>query len=311
MTSETPRTPLLRSRWGRLVWLIPVAIVLAVLVVLAARWLREQQAVVDFMSDFPGQSALPAAAPVGFPAWLQVQHFLNAFFLVLIVRTGIILRGKQRPTTFWQRDNTRLIRTKGAPRRMGIHLWLHLTVDALWIANGLVYVVLLFASGQWVRLVPTRWDIVPNAVSAGLQYASLDWPMDDGWVNYNAIQQLTYFATVFVAAPLAFVTGIRLSSAWSQRWTRASRIYPEALARAVHFPVMIYFIGFVIVHVTLVFATGALRNLNHMYAGRDEVSWWGFGVFAVSLAVMITGWTLVKPSVMKPIAALWGTVISR
>ena len=33
-----------------------------------------------------------------------------------------------------------------------------------------------------------------------------------------------------------------------------------------HFPVMLYFVAFTVVHVALVFATGALRNLNHMYA---------------------------------------------
>lgn len=311
MTTETARTPLLRSRWGRLIWLIPAAIVVAAVVVVFARWLVGTEPIRDFMRDYPGASALPDAAPVGIPAWLEVQHFLNAFFLVLLVRTGLVLRAKQRPSMFWQRDNSKLVRTKGAPRRMGIHVWLHLTVDALWVLNGVVYVVLLFATGQWVRMVPTRWDVVPNALSAALQYASLHWPMDNGWVNYNALQLVSYFATVFIAAPLAFVSGIRLSSAWSQRWIRASRAYPESLARAVHFPVMVYFIGFVIVHVTLVLATGALRNLNHMYAARDDGSWIGFGVFAVSLAVMVAGWVLVKPAVMAPVARLWGTVIQR
>jgi thiosulfate reductase cytochrome b subunit len=311
MTSAVPERGFLRSRWGRLVWLIPLAILLALVAVFVARWLREQQFMIDFMADYPGSSELPAGAPVGLPAWLGWQHFLNGFFLVLIVRTGIVLRSKQRPTTFWTRDNTRFIRTTGAPRRMGIHLWLHLTVDALWMLNGIVYVVLLFATGQWVRIVPTRWDVVPNAISAGIQYVSLNWPTDNGWVNYNALQLLTYFATVFLAAPLAFVTGLRLSSAWSTRWVRASAAFPEAWARAIHFPVMVYFIGFTVVHVTLVLATGALRNLNHIYAARDEVSWLGFSIFAVSIAVMIAGWIAVKPAVMKPIARLWGTVISR
>ncbi|MDM4761465.1 cytochrome b/b6 domain-containing protein [Galbitalea sp. SE-J8] len=303
--------PFLQRRWGRLIWLVPALIVVAALVVLLAHWLRAQPAVADFLTTYPGHSELPDDAPVGFPAWLRWQHFLNAFFLVALVRTGLTLRARQRPRMFWQRDNTRFVRTRAAPRRMSIHLWLHLTVDALWIANGVVYVVLLFATGQWVRIVPTSWDIVPNAISAGLQYASLDWPTENGWANYNALQLLSYALTVFVAAPLAFVTGLRMSSAWSERWTRASRAFPEPLARAVHFPVMVYFVGFTIVHVTLVLATGALRNLGHMYWGTDEVSWAGFAVFAVSIAVLVATWTLVKPAVVKPIARLWGTVTER
>ncbi|MEU5849212.1 hypothetical protein [Saccharopolyspora shandongensis] len=47
------------------------------------------------------------------------------------------------------------------------------------------------------------WEVFPNALSAALQYASLDWPTENGWVHYNALQQLAYFTTVLVATPLA------------------------------------------------------------------------------------------------------------
>ncbi len=33
----------------------------------------------------------------------------------------------------------------------------------LWVLNGFVYVTLLFATGLWRRLIPTSWDIVPEA----------------------------------------------------------------------------------------------------------------------------------------------------
>ena len=39
-------------------------------------------------------------------------------------------------------------------------------------------------------------------------------------------------------------------------------------------------------HVALVFTTGALRNLNHMYAGRNDHSWVGFWFFAASMVVV-------------------------
>ena len=79
------------------------------------------------------------------------------------------------------------------------------TLDAIWVLNGVIYWILLFATGQWTRIVPTGWDVFPHAVSVAIQYASLDWPLENGWVNYNALQLLTYFVTVFVAAPLAIL----------------------------------------------------------------------------------------------------------
>lgn len=296
---------------SRLYWAVPAALVAIVLVVLLAKWVTGLSGVRSFMADYPGHSELPAGAPVGFPAWLAWQHFLNAFFLLLIIRTGWQVRTTTRPSGYWTRNNKGIIRTRNAPTKISLELWFHLTLDALWILNGLVFAVLLFATGQWMRIVPTSWDVFPNALSAALQYASLSWPTENGWVNYNALQLLTYFVTVFIAAPLAFISGLRTSSAWPKKATALNKAYPIEVARAIHFPVMIYFVAFIVVHVFLVLATGALRNLNHMYGGSDDVSWVGFGIFAASVAVMVAAWFLARPLFLRPIASLMGKVSSR
>jgi thiosulfate reductase cytochrome b subunit len=193
-------------------------------------------------------------------------------------------------------------------RKISLTLWLHQCLDLLWIVNGILFVVLLFATGQWMRVVPTSWSVFPNAISAALQYASLNWPTDDGWVNFNSLQQLTYFAVIFVAAPLAALTGVRMSGLWPKKADRLTRRYPVEVARAVHFPVMIFFVAFIVVHVVLVFATGALRNLNHMYGASDAENWVGFWIFVASVAVTGAGWLLARPLVVAPIASLFGRV---
>jgi hypothetical protein len=71
---------------------------------------------------------------------------------------------------------------------------------------------------------------------------------------------------------------------------------------------MLYFVFFIIVHVALVLATGALRNLNHMYGGNDDVNWIGFGIFALSVAAMVAAWFLARPLFLRPIASLMGSV---
>lgn len=295
-------------RWFRLVWALPLALVVLVIVVVIARWLREIPAVEGFLVAYPGETPLPEDAPVGFPAWLAWQHFLNSFFLLLIIRTGWQVRTIQRPVAHWTRRNTGLFRTKNPPGKISLQLWLHLSLDVLWIANGVLFVILLFVTGQWMRIVPTSWEVFPNALSTALQYASLDWPTENGWVNYNSLQVLAYFTIVFIAAPLAIITGVRMSGLWPRGATRLNRIYPVEVARAVHFPVMLYFVGFVIAHVTLVLASGARRNLNHMYAVRDDGSWVGFWVFAASLVVMVIGWVAARPLFLRPVAALTGNV---
>jgi thiosulfate reductase cytochrome b subunit len=159
-----------------------------------------------------------------------------------------------------------------------------------------------------MRIVPTSWEILPNALSTALQYASLNWPTENGWINYNALQVLAYFSIVFIASPLAMLTGIRMSGAWPKNAKVLNKVYPIEVARAVHYPVMLYFAAFVVVHVFLVLATGALRNLNHMYASTDETSWTGLWIFAVSVVVTVAAWLLARPLFLRPIAALTGKV---
>ncbi len=304
-------SPIRTKRWFKLVWIIPAALVLLLAVVRFAQWLRRLPEVQSFMTAFPGESHLSAGAPVGFPAWLGWQHFLNTLLIVLIIRSGWMVRTNQRPGAYWTRNNTGAIRTKNPPAKITLDLWFHLCLDALWVLNGIVFYVLLFATGQWMRLVPTSWDVFPNALSAVIQYASLNWPTGNGWVNYNSLQLLAYFTTVFIAAPLAVISGIRMSGAWPEKARKLNKLYPIEVARAIHYPVMLYFVGFIIVHVTLVAATGVLRNLNSMYAMRDGASWAGFWIFAVSLVLMIVVWIAARPLLLSPIAALTGKLSRR
>jgi DMSO/TMAO reductase YedYZ molybdopterin-dependent catalytic subunit len=173
--------------------------------------------------------------------------------------------------------------------------WWHLGVDVLWLANGVIFYVLLFSTGQWRRIVPTTWKVFPSAASTLIQYLSLHWPTEHGWTAYNGLQLLAYFVTVFVAAPLALLTGLGMSPALSTRFKRVSRRLSIQTARSLHFLVLCWFLFFIVVHVTLVFATGLLRNLNHIYAGRNDAGWAGFTVFAVLMVVLVVAWVAATP----------------
>jgi thiosulfate reductase cytochrome b subunit len=315
MATEEQTASGVRSRWRMLAWLIPVLLVTAVALVLIARWLVSQPGIEQFVRHYPGTSELPSWAPVGFPLWLAILHFLSGAFLLFIVLSGWSVRRTRtsgmRPREFWIRDNDHMLRTATAPIRITLTSWWHLTVNALWVLTGVVFVVLLFCTGQWVRIVPVHWDVIPNAISAGLQYASLEWPRTDGWVNYNSLQLLTYFATVFLAAPLAVLTGLRLAPGLAMRWRRFDRAFPLSAARTMHVMVLVWFVAFTVVHVSLVLLTGPLRNLNHMYGLRDDNGWVGFVVWAASLVVVAASWVLLRGPRLDAVAELTGSVKRR
>ena len=317
-----PRVRIGRSKWFNLLWLIPIGLLLLIIGIAVAKGLRGLPAVQEFMHRYPGTSELPGNAPVGFPAWVGWQHFLNLFFMIFILRSGVSIIA-DHPRFYWTRHSTpgkdwfRIqkpvppdplytakqdsitlpdgVSLPGRRHSIGLARWWHLGIDTLWLANGIVFFVLLFTTGQWMRMVPMSWDVIPNAISVMIQYLSLDWPAETGWTNYNSLQLIAYFITVFIAAPAALLTGLGMSPALSTRFRAISSVFSIQVARSLHFLVMCWFVLFIVVHVTLVLTTGALRNLNHMYASQDTESWVGFGIFAASMVVVIVAWVGATP----------------
>lgn len=319
-----PRVRIGRSKWFNLLWLLPIGFVLLIVSIAVAKGLRDVPAVAEFVKAYPG-SVVPqgAAETAGFPAWVGWQHFFNMLLMIPIIRSGVTIIA-DHPRFYWTRhstpgkdwfrvqkpvpadplwtakqDSITLPDSIGLPGRrhsIGLARWWHLGINTLWLLNGIIFYILVFATGHWLRLVPTSWDVFPNAVSVMIQYLSLDWPTDNAWVAYNSLQVLAYFTTVFIAAPLAFVTGLGMSPALSTKFKRISKIFSIQFARSVHFLVLLWFLLFIVMHVTLVVATDALHNFNMMYTNtNDGHSWNGFWIFAASLVVMIVLWVSVTP----------------
>ncbi len=322
-----PRVRIGHRRWFNLLWLLPIGFVGLIVAVAVAKGLRAMPAVQDFIERYPGTVAPPDAEQnAGFPMWVGLLHFFNLFLMIFIIRSGLQILS-DHPRLYWTRHSTpgrdwfrfqkpvpddplwtakedsvglpRQIGLPGIRHSIGLARWWHLGTDTLWLVNGLLFYVLLFATGQWVRIVPTSWAVFPNALSVMIQYLSLQWPIENGWVAYNSLQLLAYFFTVFVAGPLALITGLGMSPALSTRFKRISKVLSIQTARSLHFLVFAWFLLFIVIHVTLVFTTGLLENLNHMYASRDDNSWVGFGVFALSMVVVIVGWVAATPLTLR------------
>jgi len=322
-----PRVRVGRDRWFNLLWLLPIGFVLLIVAVAAAKGLRGTEWAQRFIARYPG-TVEPAGAEqhAGFPVWAGLQHFFNLFFMIFIIRSGVQILS-DHPRLYWTRHSTpgkdwfRIqkpvpadplwtakqdsislpgqVGLPGIRHSIGLARWWHLGTDTLWLANGAVFYVLLFTTSHWQRLVPTSWQVFPNALSVLIQYTSLDWPAEHGWVAYNSLQLLAYFITVFVAAPLALITGLGMSPALSTRFKRISKALSIQTARSLHFLVLAWFLVFIVLHVAMVFMTGLLPNLNHMYALRDSNGWLGLWVFLASMVVVTAGWLAATPFTLR------------
>jgi len=322
-------------RWFSSLWLVPLGIVGLVLSIAIVREMTRYGWYQDFIARYPGTST-DYVDPVdsGFPWWLRWQHFLNLLFMMFMIRAGLqILADHPRlyftiaskPDTEWMRlrdavpadrrdpedpkrvwtakqDSVALPKHVGLPgirHTIGLARWWHFTFDLLWLINGVVFMVLLFSTEQWKRLIPTSWDVFPNAVSTALQYLSLQLPQNAGFNTYNALQLLAYFITVFIAAPLALVTGLLQAPAIAGRFGTSVGPLNRQMARTVHFGVLVWMLVFIVVHTLMVFVTGFVGNVNHITLGTDTNSYLGVALYLAWMAVVVAFWLVASPLTIK------------
>lgn len=243
---------------------------------------------------------LTPAAPTGFPSWVRVSHWVNFFFLSLIIRSGLsILVDHPRlyfndgcaPGSQWMRftplkvpkdkmwtakDDSRYISPvlglPGYRHSVGLaRVWHFLTVP-FFLLNGVIFIVLLFCTDQWERLVPRSWQIIPDSWNVFVHYITFNFPTElNGFFHFNPLQLLSYFAVVFILAPLAMLTGLAMSPALVSRFPWYPKLFGgRQSARSGHFMVMVCYLVFIVIHVSLVAATGLVRNINHIVMGTDN-----------------------------------------
>jgi DMSO/TMAO reductase YedYZ molybdopterin-dependent catalytic subunit/thiosulfate reductase cytochrome b subunit len=264
--------------------------------------------------------------PSGFPLWVNLSHWVNFFFLVLIIRSGLsILADHPRlywnngcaPETEWicftpikvpkdkswtAKEDARYINPiaglPGYRHTIGIaRAWHFLTVP-FFILNGIVFITMLFFTNQWKRLVPVSFKIIPDSWKVFVHYATFHFPVEpNGYYHYNALQQISYFGVVFILAPLAMLTGMAMSPAIENRFHWYPKLFGNRQsARSLHFMVMIAYVIFIIIHVALVVATGLVKNMNHIVLGTDSIN---------NFSGLYIGTGIVLATILFCVAAHW------
>ncbi|MEP6727178.1 MAG: molybdopterin-dependent oxidoreductase, partial [Bacteroidota bacterium] len=304
-----------------------ILVIFAVLIIgsIGAAWL--QYLLVGLPVD-PSLSARPIRSvdPAGFPIWLNLSHWVNFFFLVLIIRSGLSIL-VDHPRLYWNngctpgsewirftpvkipedkvwtaKEDARYISpVAGLPgyrHTIGIARVWHFVTVPFFLLNGAVFIALLFYTNQWKRLVPVSWKIFPDAWNVFVHYVTFNIPVEpNGFYQYNALQQFSYFAVVFILAPLAMLTGMAMSPAIENRFHWYPALFGNRQsARSIHFLVMVAYIVFIIIHVGLVATTGLVRNMNHIVMGTDD---------AISHTGLYTGTGIILATVAFCFFAHW------
>lgn len=246
-----------------------------------------------------------------FPLWLQATHLINFVLIGMLLRSGwemlsslprLWWRNDCAPGTEWLRftrrklpkeegvytslmDERSLSPLIGLPGGENIGLgrhWHGLSV-MLWVLNGFVYVILLFATGLWRRIIPTSWDVFPEAWDSFVIYAGFGVPSIEHFQPYDALQMLGYSFVIFILAPFMMLSGIAMAPAIRSRYPRYVKFFGgHQGARSLHFIAMVMMSGFIVMHVSLVFLVHQKYNVVHMVFGDVDTA-----RYAQALVIML------------------------
>jgi methionine sulfoxide reductase catalytic subunit len=267
-------------------------------------------------------------ASLGFPIWLRISHYINLLFIGLLIRSGIQILAAH-PRLYWNDNSTpgkewlRFTKRKvpvdkdviytslddeipASPwlalpggKNLGIGRHWHFFSVIFWVLNGGIYVVLLFATGEWVRLIPTSWSILPDAFHTFLTYITLHIPPASNFHPYDPLQQLAYAGVVFLLGPFMLLTGATMSPAVAARFPRYIKLFGgRQVGRSLHFLSLIAFILFIIVHTALVLIVHFQNNIRDIVLGSEQTN------FGQALAIAIAALVLVA------IIYVWTTLYS-
>src|SRR5258708_6236158 len=196
-----------------------------------------------------------ATAKVIQPAWVRTVHWINAVAMILMIMSGWQIYNASPLFEFKFDSSITLGSWLG-----GALLW-HFAAMWLLMVNGLVYLILGFATGRFRnKLLPiTPAGVISDARAAltgKLSHADLS--------RYNYVQKLLY-AGIIVVGVLIVLSGLSI-------WKPVQLQYLTALfggydvARYVHFICMSAIVLFLVVHVAL--ALLVPKSLRAMIIGR-------------------------------------------
>lgn len=144
----------------------------------------------------------------------------------------------------------------------------------IFVINGLVYWLVGLGGGHIRKdLVPTRGDVAPrNLWHEVVTHAKLKFPKGEEARRYNVLQKGAYLAVVLILLPLMVLTGLSMSPGFNAATPWLVEVFGgRQSARTIHFLTAFAIVGFVLLHVFMVVASGTWNNIRSMITGRYAI----------------------------------------
>jgi thiosulfate reductase cytochrome b subunit len=148
---------------------------------------------------------------------------------------------------------------------------LHFLAAWFLVLTGAIYLLAgVFTGHFWRHIVPRSAELTPDLLWRDvIDHAHLRIRAATGGPHYGLLQKCAYFAVVFLALPLAVVTGLTMSPAITAAYPFLSGMFGGfQSARTIHFVAFVVLMLFLLVHVVMIIKSGVKRQMRAMTFGE-------------------------------------------
>jgi thiosulfate reductase cytochrome b subunit len=212
------------------------------------------------------------------PFFVRVTHWIFSLSFLALVLSGVAIL-LAHPRLYWGETGA-----VGAPSLFDLPLpfvreipirgpgrYLHYLSAWICVFTGFVY----FLAGVFTRhfqekLLPARAQLSwPSIAQVIANHVRLKRPTEDAR-SYNVLQRLSYLLVVFLLVPLMIWTGLAMSPALVSVVPWLVRAFGgQQSARTIHFFVAVCLVGFLLVHLWMVWLAGFKLRMRAMIVGAS------------------------------------------
>jgi len=205
--------------------------------------------------------------------WGEVGNDLTPPLIELPISRNHRHGGWENTQPFFEDGNSQVTADRTYPifNKNGWGRSLHFLSAWLLLATGAIYLLAGIFTGHFRRHIwPRATDLAPRTFLRELSdHARLKIRQATGGPHYGPLQKCSYFFVVFIAIPLAIVTGLTMSPAVTSAYPFLLKIFGGyQSARTIHFFTFVALLLFLIVHVVMIVKSGFKRQMRSMTIGE-------------------------------------------
>ena len=205
--------------------------------------------------------------------WGEVGNDLTPALFELPISRNYQHGGWEEIVPFSQEENSPVSasRTFEIFNQNGWGRSLHFLAAWFLVIPGAVYLLVgLFTAHFWRNFIPNAGELNSRLISQDLKnHVRFRIREATGGPQYGILQKCAYCGVVFIALPLAVMTGLAMSPAITAAYPFLSDMFGGfQSARTIHFFASIILVLFLVVHVAMIVKSGFKRQILGMTYGK-------------------------------------------